>query len=141
MTADLESPLAKVKMDIQCMPFGDDEFDVIFCNHILEHVADDLLAMREMWRVLKQGGWGVVMAPVDAARAETFEDPDATTPAARAASHGQHDHMRIYGADYPERLASAGFDVECVDYAKQTTSSDRQRYGLTEEVVYVVRKR
>lgn len=141
ITADLESPLAKVKMDIQRIPFADGEFDVVFCNHILEHVPDDLLAMREMHRVLKPGGWGVMMAPVDAARAATYEDSSATTPAARAAAHGQHDHMRIYGADYPERLAQAGFEMECVDYAAQLPPSDRTRYGLTDEVIYVARKR
>ncbi len=140
VTADLESPLAKVKMDIQKMPFGDGEFDVVFCNHILEHVPDDLLAMREMYRVMKPGAWGVAMVPVEAARARTFEDPSATTPEARAAAHGQHDHMRIYGADYPERLASAGFEVECADYSKNFTPSERLRYGITEEVIYIIRK-
>ncbi len=140
ITADLESPLAKVKMDIQDIPFGDEEFDVIFCNHILEHVPDDILAMREMFRVMKQGGWGVAMVPVDTARACTFEDLSATTPEARTAAHGQHDHVRIYGADYAQRLAQAGFEVESIDYASQLTPSDRTRYGLREEIIYVIRK-
>lgn len=65
VTADLESPLAKVKMDVQRIPFPDGEFDVIFCNHILEHVDDDRQAMRELFRVMRPGGWGIMLSPVN----------------------------------------------------------------------------
>lgn len=139
VTADLESPLAKVKMDIQAIPFGDGEFDVVFCNHILEHVADDRLAMREMFRVMRNGGWGVALSPVSA-RATTYEDPSIDTPEGRAAAFGQHDHMREYGSDYPMRLAEAGFIVEPVAYADIFTPEQRAHYGLTPEVIYVIRK-
>ncbi len=115
VTADLESPLADVMIDVQQMPFGDEDFDVVFCNHVLEHVPDDRRALREIFRVMKNGGWGVVMSPVDLSREKTFEDPAATTPALRAASHGQHDHLRIYGADYLHRLSEAGFSVEFME--------------------------
>ena len=71
VTADLESPLARVKMDVQDIPFGDGEFDVIFCNHILEHVDDDRKAMRELKRVLKPGGWAIMLSPINPERRET----------------------------------------------------------------------
>jgi hypothetical protein len=140
VTADLESPLAKVKMDIQAMPFGDGEFDVIFCNHILEHVDDDRLAMREMWRVMRRGGWGVALSPVSAARAATWEDPSIDTPEGRAAAFGQHDHRREYGADYPQRLAEAGFEVEAVPYIESLTPERRTLHGLVPETIWVIRK-
>ena len=140
ITADLESPLAKVKMDIQRMPFGDGEFDVIFCNHILEHVDDDRLAMREMYRVMKPGGWGIALSPVTPGLAATREDASITTPEGRAAAFGQHDHVREYGADYPDRLAEAGFIVEAIDYIRSFSPGQIARYGLKGEVIYLVRK-
>ena len=84
ITADIESPLAKVKMDIHDIPFDDNRFDVIFCNHVMEHVADDGLAMRELYRVLKPGGWGIIQIPLFHPLPEkTFEDPTIVSPAAR----------------------------------------------------------
>ncbi|MFN7373073.1 MAG: class I SAM-dependent methyltransferase, partial [Cyclobacteriaceae bacterium] len=63
ITADLESPLAKVKMDIHEMPFAENQFDVVLCNHVLEHVQDDIKAMREIQRVLKPGGYAILQVP------------------------------------------------------------------------------
>lgn len=140
VTADLESPLAKVKMDIQAIPFGDGEFDVIFCNHILEHVEDDRLAMREMYRVMKPGGWGIMLSPVTPGKKTTYEDPSITTPEGRAAAFGQHDHVREYGEDYPRRLAEAGFDVSAIGYLEKFTPETAFRYGLKGEVIYLVAK-
>ncbi|MDR2885750.1 MAG: class I SAM-dependent methyltransferase, partial [Rikenellaceae bacterium] len=73
ITADLCSPLARVKMDVQAIPFADNHFDVIFCNHIIEHVDDDRRAMSELYRILKPGGWGIVQVPVDHTLAATDE--------------------------------------------------------------------
>lgn len=140
VTADLESPLAKVKMDIQAIPFGEGEFDVIFCNHILEHVDDDRLAMREMFRVMRPGGWGIMLVPQNFDRETTFEDPSLTTPQQRYEVYGQSDHQREYGRDYPMRLAEAGFDVEEIDYLKYLTPQQAKLYGLRTEILYVVRK-
>lgn len=141
VTADLESPLADVKMDVQAIPFGDESFGVIFCNHILEHVADDRLAMREMFRVMKPGGWGVMLSPVDRSLERTFEDDSITDPAERTRIFGQYDHRRNYGRDYADRLREAGFEVEENDYVERFTEQERARYALRSEVIYVVRKR
>ena len=141
ITADLESPLADLKMDIQAIPLADQSVDVIFCNHILEHVADDRLAMREMYRVMRNGGWGVMLSPVDLSLDETFEDDSITDPEERTLIFGQYDHRRNYGLDYADRLREAGFEVEEVDYASIFTPEERLKYGLRTEIIYVARKK
>jgi SAM-dependent methyltransferase len=140
ITADLESPLARVKMDVQAIPFADGTFDVVFCNHVLEHVADDRRAMREMRRVVKPGGWGVMLSPVDEGRAATFEDDAITDPAERTRLFGQYDHRRVYGRDYADRLREAGWQVEAIDYLSTLTPAERARYALRPETLFIVRK-
>jgi ubiquinone/menaquinone biosynthesis C-methylase UbiE len=120
-TADLYSPLADVKADITNMPFEDEHFDVIFCNHVLEHVIDDQKAMHELYRVLKKGGWGIFQIPQDLNRTETYEDFSITDPKERAIHFGQYDHVRVYGRDYFDKLKTVGFEVEVVDYAQKLT--------------------
>lgn len=141
ITADLESPLADLHFDVQQIPLADDSMEVILCNHIMEHVADDRQAMRELYRIMKPEGWGVILSPVERDRAVTYEDDSITDPEERNRIFGQYDHRRIYGVDYAERLSSAGFDVEAVDYICNFTSDEQSKYALTNEVIYVVRKR
>lgn len=141
ITADLESPLADLKMDIQAIPLADQSVDVIFCNHILEHVADDRLAMREMYRVMRDGGWGIMLSPVDLNLDKTFEDDSITDPEERTRIFGQYDHRRNYGRDYADRLREAGFEVEEVDYATAFSPEERLKYGLRTEIIYVARKK
>ena len=74
ITADLYSPIADVKADICNLPFKDNEFDMILCNHVLEHVDDDLKAMSELYRVLKKGGTGIFQIPIDLKKEKTYED-------------------------------------------------------------------
>lgn len=140
ITADLESPLAKVKMDVQEIPFGDDTFDVIFCNHILEHVQDDRRAISELHRVMKPGGWGIMLSPVVRGLGQTREDPSLDTPEKRYEAYGQSDHMREYGEDYPERLREGGFQVESIDYAAGLDPAETEHYRLGNDIVYIVRK-
>ncbi|MDR2556245.1 MAG: methyltransferase domain-containing protein [Bacteroidales bacterium] len=140
ITADLESPLAKVKMDIRNIPFSENEFDVIFCNHLLEHVWEDVTAMKEMYRVMRSGGWGIMMHPVNLERAATWEDPAIDTPEKRYAAFGQYDHVREYGRDFADRLRFAGFKVEENDYATQLSPEEVRRYALRSEIIYLVRK-
>ncbi len=140
VTADLESPLAQVKMDVQQIPFPDASFEVIFCNHILEHVIDDRLAMREMYRVMRPGGWGILLSPVDPQLEKTFEDDTVTDPAERTRIFGQYDHRRNYGRDYADRLRESGFRVEELDYAARFTPEEAARYALRPETIYLVRK-
>ena len=147
ITGDLESPLADVKMDILDIPFGDSTFDVVICNHTLEHVHDDMKAMREFYRVLKPGGWGVLNSPINEKREKTYEDPSITDPAEREKHFGQRDHVREYGLDYTERLRHAGFTAQAFDLLNTLPSELVDRYGLqhygkrtAEDLVYVVNK-
>lgn len=140
VTADLESPLAELHFDIQAIPLADEYAEVILCNHILEHVDDDRQALRELHRILRTGGWGVLLSPVDLTRAETFEDDAVTDPAERTRLFGQYDHRRIYGRDYADRLREAGFRVDEIDYAARFTPEERLRYGLPADHLYIVRK-
>lgn len=139
-TADLESPLADLHFDIQHIPLDDEQFDVVICNHLMEHVENDRLAMRELYRILRRGGWGVLLSPVELNRATTFEDDSITDPEERTRIFGQYDHRRIYGNDFADRLREAGFEVEDLDYATRLTAEERSKYALPNDHIYVVRK-
>lgn len=140
-TTDLNSPLADVKADICNLPFNDNEFDVILCNHVLEHIPDDTKAMQELYRVLKIGGMGIFQIPQDLSRATTFEDHSITDKAERAKIFGQYDHVRIYGRDYFAKLRSIGFKVEEVDYTATLSGDDIKKYCLAKgEIIPVVSK-
>jgi SAM-dependent methyltransferase len=142
VTADMESPLAKVKMDIHKMPFEDHSFDAVMCNHVLEHVEDDILSMREIVRVLKPGGWAILQVPfIDKDLQRTFEDPSITTASERERIYGQDDHVRLYGKDYAMRLTDAGFRVKEDDFVKTLPEGVVSRYALPpDEIIYFCRK-
>ncbi len=140
-TTDLNSPLADVQADICNLPFEDASFDVIFCNHVLEHIPDDTKAMRELYRILKSGGWGIFQIPQDLQRANTFEDDTITDKKERAKIFGQYDHVRIYGRDYFDKLRSIGFVVEEVDYTATMKPETVEKYRLAKgEIIPLVQK-
>jgi len=140
-TTDLNSPLADVKADICNLPFQDNSFDVILCNHVLEHIPDDTKAMQELYRVLKPGGWGIFQIPQDLKREKTFEDNTITDRKERARIFGQYDHVRIYGRDYFDKLRSIGFTVEEVDYTSILPKEAVEKYRLAKgEIIPLVRK-
>ncbi len=129
-TTDLESPLADVKADICNLPFENNSYDVVFCNHVLEHIPDDTKAMQELYRVLKSGGLGIFQVPQEITRDVTFEDDSITDPKERAKIFGQYDHVRIYGKDYFDKLRSVGFQVDEVDYSSKISSNLFDKYRL-----------
>ncbi|WP_108424238.1 class I SAM-dependent methyltransferase [Flagellimonas amoyensis] len=140
-TTDLNSPLADVKADICDLPFADHSYDVIFCNHVLEHIPNDTKAMQELYRVMKPGGWGIFQIPQDLKRGKTFEDDTITDKKERAKIFGQYDHVRIYGRDYFDKLRSVGFTVEEVDYTSVLPKEDVEKYRLAKgEIIPLVRK-
>ncbi len=140
-TTDLNSPLADVKADICNLPFEDNHFDVILCNHVLEHIPDDTKAMQELFRVLKPGGWGIFQIPQDLHRETTFEDDTITDKKERTKIFGQYDHVRVYGRDYFDKLRSIGFTVTEVDYTAQLSPELVERYRLAQgEIIPLVSK-
>jgi len=142
ITADIESPLAKVKMDIHQIPFPENHFDVVLCNHVLEHVQDDIKAMSEIDRVLKPGGWAIMQVPFFAPVPDlTFEDATISNPREREKIFGQDDHVRKFGHDYPKRIERAGLKAEANPYASSLGEATSHRFGLQAgEVIYIGRK-
>lgn len=141
ITCDLDSPIAQVKADIQNLPFEDNFFDVILCNHVLEHVESDEKALTELFRVMKPNGWGIFQVPIRYSLEKTFEDPTITDRKERIEKFGQYDHVRVYGMDYYNRLAKAGFEVEKVNYSEKLSDKEIKRFALEKnEILPVVRK-
>ena len=131
ITADLDSPLADIKMDIHNMPFNDNDFDIVICNHVLEHVEDDIIALKEIRRILKKNGYGIVMIPFYYPIPEiTLEDSTITKPAEREKIFGQSDHVRKYGKDFKKRFELSGMKIEVIRPDKILSSSNLSNYGI-----------
>ena len=123
-TTDLNSPLADVKADICNLPFENNQFDVILCNHVLEHIPEDRKALSELFRVMKPGGWGIFQVPQDLSRENTFSDP-----------------VRVYGRDYFDLLRKSGFRVKAVDYTRGMKPEQIDQYRLAAgELIPLVEK-
>jgi len=131
VTADLLSPLADVKTDVQNMNFADASFDVVICNHVLEHVPDDRKAMREIRRILNPGGFAILQVPANTSMEKTYEDSSIQDPAERERHFRQRDHYRLYGMDYPQRLEEEGFSIRDADFATTLSASEKGRYRLS----------
>lgn len=129
ITSDLHSPLADVQADICNLPFSDQQFDWVVCNHVLEHIPNDKIAMQEIYRVLKPGGTAILQVPLRLDQ-DTFEDDRITDTKERAQVFGQYDHVRIYGKDYQNRLEQVGFTVKMLAYAEQLTLEEQTRYAV-----------
>ena len=140
-TADLVSPIADIHFDIMDIPLDDNSYDFIICNHVLEHVEDDIVAMKEIRRILKPNGKAILQVPINYTYAETAEDKNITDPKEREKIYGQYDHVRWHGLDYPKRLEKAGFTVEHFDIKQNLSAELLERYRLDkQEVLYVVSK-
>ena len=139
LSADIDENVAQIKMDITDIQFPDGTFDVIICNHVLEHVIDDKKAMSELFRILKSDGWASVQVPVG--EDSTFEDSTVTDPKERERLFGQSDHVRIYGKDFPERLTSAGFTVSTYFKDEIIEPGQNSLFSLEcEHQIYIVTK-
>ena len=130
VTADLCSPWVDYHFDVHKIPFEDASFDVVFANHLLEHVSDDAKVLSEFYRVMKPKGFGIFMVPMNTSAQKTQEDPTITDPKMREKLYGQDDHVRLYGLDYPKRLQEAGFEVLEYDMQKSLGESKIERYCL-----------
>ncbi len=141
VTADLESPLADFHFDLHEIPFEDASFDMILCNHVLEHVTDDRRVMDEFLRILRPGGFAILQVPLEPHRDTTFEDPSITDPRQREKYFGQKDHVRVYGRDYAGRLAERGFNVNEHPVSATFSAEQISRYRLApDETLYIAFK-
>ncbi|MDC3241006.1 class I SAM-dependent methyltransferase [Flavobacteriaceae bacterium] len=139
-TTDLHSPLADVKADICALPFEDNSYDLILCNHVLEHIPNDRKAMSELYRVLKKGGTLIAQVPLDENRTTTFEDDSITDRKERTKVFGQYDHVRVYGKDYLEFLDQTGFSSKFIAYTEKLPKEEIKRYGLQYESIPIAKK-
>ncbi|HVV75210.1 MAG TPA: methyltransferase domain-containing protein [Mycobacteriales bacterium] len=130
VSGDLGERPADLRYDLQRMPLHDETVDVLIASHVLEHIPDDRVAMAEIRRVLKPGGSAVLLVPIDGSRSATYENPAVSTPEQRAAEYWQFDHVRLYGRDFAERLASAGFEVTVHQPSRDLPTDAARRFGL-----------
>ena len=141
LTADLISPWADVKMDVHNIPFEENTFDVVICNHVLEHVDDADKVMKEFYRVMKPGGWGIFQVPIDYNNSVTIEDRSVTDPRERERIYWQSDHLRLFGRDYGDKLTAAGFKVTESNFINEIDPKLVERYALDKnEIVYYCQK-
>jgi SAM-dependent methyltransferase len=141
-TADLDSPIADLHLDVTKIDLPDNTYDVVICNHVLEHVDNVDNAFSEIKRILKPGGWAILMVPINP-NVDTFEDPTITDPKERQRLFGQYDHVRQFGRDYAEVLSKAGFKVDADRLYFEISENQRDRMRLArpgEELVYRVVK-
>lgn len=142
LTGDIESPIADMHFDIHEIPLENDKYDVVFCNHVLEHVEDANKALSELYRVMKPGSWGIFQVPQDLSRAETYEDSTITSPEEREKHFWQKDHVRLFGRDYPEWLKRVGFEVEEFIASEEFSEELIKRYRLhPTEILYIAHKK
>lgn len=141
LSADLTSPRAMEHFDLCEIPYPEGSFDVIVAVHVMEHIPDDRRALRELYRVLRSGGWAILDVPMEPGREVTLEDPSIHTPEQRLRYYGQKDHLRLYGSDYALRLEEAGFDVTVDDYASSLPSDVSERFRLEHASIHLCRKK
>lgn len=140
-TGDLVSPLADIHFDIMDIPLPENTYDWVICNHVLEHVVNDIEAMKQILKILKPGGKAIMQVPINYTYAETHEDLSITDPKEREKVFGQYDHVRWHGLDYPERIKKAGFQVIPFDIKQHLNSEQIERYRLdTREILFIAQK-
>jgi hypothetical protein len=141
LSVDIDHRQAMRKEDIKQLSFKDNQFDLIVCMHVLEHIDDDKKAMQELFRVLKPGGKALLDVPIDTERSDTYEDSSITSPEARTKAFWQWDHVRLYGLDFADKLRSIGFDVIEDNHIQNKGKELIQQQGLEDTVNYIGIKR
>ena len=129
VAGDMDPAHGDIYVDVTHLSFGDNSFDGVICNHVLEHIPRDREAMAEILRVLRPGGWAILLVPVRD-RDATLEDPSVTDPLEREKLFEQWDHVRIYGRDYVDRLAEAGFRPEVIEVSRIASAEQQAQMRL-----------
>ena len=127
--------------DISKLSFGDRTFGVVIANHVLEHVADDRAAMKEIFRVLQPGGLAVLQTPYCDKLTRTFEDESIRDDAGRLQAFGQEDHVRLYGRDLFSRLQGAGFVSKVLDHDSALKDYGESLYGVNRREPFICMER
>jgi len=140
-TGDPESPIADYHFDIHSIPFENNTYDFVMCNHVLEHAEDESKATSEIYRVLKPGGWAILQVPINLAFDQTYEDASITDSKEREKHFGQYDHVRWHGKDYGTRLGKSGLKVDELNFVDHFSTEEIERMRLPQnEILYIARK-
>ena len=141
LTFDLNSPIADIKGDLTSTNFKDESFDLIICNHVLEHIEDDKSALNEIYRILKYNGISILQVPMNLKRKNTFEDSSIKSKNQREKYFGQYDHVREYGLDFKDRVEEVGFEVEMINYSTKISQDLAIKYGLMKDDLIPIGKK
>lgn len=136
VTADLVRTDVDERFDLMAIPHADAAFQAVYCSHVLQDVADDVGAMRELFRVLKPGGWAILNIPVTAQ--VTVDHRDAPLRTRNRGDRRPHEHLRTYGHDFAQRMASMGFEVRAIRPDDLATNDEQARYGIDTEAAGTV---
>lgn len=141
LSADYDSTLAMDRVDVRQIQYGDQTFDGVICNHVLQLIDDDTTAMHELARIVKPGGWALIQSSIDDALDETEEDPQAHSGLHQSGRY-EEVFQRMYArGDYVRRLEQAGFEVTVSDFARDLRPEIARELGLDlDETVYFCRK-
>lgn len=123
-------------IDVQNLPFSENSFDLIICNHVLEHVFDENKAIAEIYRVLNKDGFAILQVPISPFLKETISDPSITDEKKMEEKFGQKDHVRLFGMDYVTKLESCKFIVKTLKLHQKYP-----KFGLNpKEILFIVKK-
>ena len=128
-----------IKIDITTIQYPNNYFDIIICNHVLEHVLDYKKAIKEIFRVLKKGGFAIVQTPFSKKIKYHFTDPYIKSKEDRARYYGESDHLRIFGQELFDNFSEAGFQLKIKSHSSILSRYDPSKYGVNdkEELIYM----
>jgi len=135
VSIDLNSQRAQIKMDLTDLKFADSSFDMVLSCNVLEHIDNDSRAMSEILRVMKPGAWALIQVPVAYENEKTIQDASFNTDTLRRRFYGHHDHKRLYGMDFPERLSAIGFRVESISFPAEFSEEEICKFGLRKSTI------
>lgn len=117
-------------VDMLAIPYPDKYFNLVIANHVLEHVADDILALKEIYRILKPGGHVILQTPFSPLLHTTWSDNGVITDQARLIAYGQADHVRLFGRDILDRFSSTGLTSKVQQHKDLLSINDSKQYGV-----------
>jgi SAM-dependent methyltransferase len=123
-------PKGTTYLDILDHEIPDNSFDVIICNHVFQYIEDDKKAIKNIYKLMKPGGWGIMQVPINTSRKTTYEDSSITDPLEREKAFGLKEHVRYYSYDYADKLRNAGFNVNVDDYSADFSNEEIHKYGF-----------
>lgn len=123
----------KFVADIHSLPLPNETFDAVICIHVLEHVKDDIAALKELHRILKPNGELLLMVPFMMDQTETIEYGAPRTDI--------FDHVRGYSPlDFKNRLAPFEFIEIKSDTILSPSEIDKHKIPDS-QIIYLCKKK